>query len=312
MQLVFSPETEASMNAEQKEEQARGRDKLRQHFLNQDVSVHTKRWDDLWKDGSCLPWDRGEPSPALEDALVDRKDLLGNAFADGGGPSGAASRRKRALVPGCGSGYDVLLLASFGYDIIGLDASETVIEKDEQFAEGSGNKKEYAARNKDIGKGSVKFILGDFFSNDWFDGVGFDLIFDYTVRLTTLTSTLKLELADLRDQFLCALPLSLRPKWAHRMAELLSPRGGHLICLEFPTTKPPSSGGPPWAVPPLVYEELLARPGEDISYDKEDKVVQSSSLKPNSDRLVRVAHWKPKRTHAAGVGSEWVSIWRHQ
>ncbi|KAF2093759.1 S-adenosyl-L-methionine-dependent methyltransferase [Rhizodiscina lignyota] len=284
------------MDAAAKEKQ---REKARLHFLDAEPSVLTKKWDELYLDGSCLPWDRGQPSPALVDAINDRKDVLGAAvMADQGGPSGAVSRRKRAFVPGCGKGYDALLLASFGYDVCGLDASETVIRKCKENAEQSADKPEYAVRDAQTGKGSVTFIYGDFFSNDWFGNItggighGFDLIFDYT--------------------FLCALPLALRPKWARRMSELLSPEDGHLICLEYPTTKAPSTGGPPWCLPPLVYEELLARPGEEISYNEEGWVTKSSSLKPSSDALIKIAHWQPERTHPAGQGTDWMSIWRHQ
>ena len=95
------------------------------------------------------------------------------------------------------------------------------------------------------------------------------------------------------------------------MSSLLSPTG-RLICLEFPTYKPPSAGGPPWALPPVVYEEILTRPGEEIQYDKEGNVVVQTPVKDNTKALVRTAHWQPERTHEVGKGTDWVGIWKHK
>jgi len=89
------------------------------------------------------------------------------------------------------------------------------------------------------------------------------------------------------------------------MAELLKP-GGHLICLEFPTGKSPSAGGPPWGVPAPLHEALLTHPGEEIEYDEEGKAVLSE---PGSKALRRLAHFQPERTHEVGAGTDWVSIW---
>lgn len=104
----------------------------------------------------------------------------------------------------------------------------------------------------------------------------------------------------------------MRRKWARRQWELLSKKNGRLVCLEYPTFKDPLAGGPPWALPPEVYEELLAQPGEDVSYDEAGKVIRKASTKPSNEALIRVAHWQPERTHAAGQGTDWVGVWRHQ
>ena len=94
------------------------------------------------------------------------------------------------------------------------------------------------------------------------------------------------------------------------MVNLLAPAGS-LICLEFPTTKPPSTGGPPWALPPVVYEQHLSRPGEDLKYNEEGHIVIEDGQTKNDKALVRLAHWMPERTHEIGKGADWVSIWRH-
>ncbi|KAA6414026.1 MAG: thiol methyltransferase [Lasallia pustulata] len=81
------------------------------------------------------------------------------------------------------------------------------------------------------------------------------------------------------------------------MSQLLAPApAANLICLEFPTYKDPSLGGPPFGLSPAVYVEHLSHPGEE--------------LPPGG--LERVAHWQPERTHEIGKGTDWVSVWRHQ
>lgn len=121
------------------------------------------------------------PNPALEDVLADRQDLIGFCFKQG--PNGE-KQRKKALVPGCGRGYDVLLLASFGYDAYGLEVSEKVVELCVQ--EQKTNGQNYPAKDESAGSGSATFLHGDFFSDEW-DGkvqgeAKFDLIYDYTVQ----------------------------------------------------------------------------------------------------------------------------------
>ncbi|KAF2458651.1 thiol methyltransferase [Lineolata rhizophorae] len=266
------------------------RERLRQHFLESSFESHPEKWDALWQT-NFLPWDRGAPNPALVDILSDRQDLIGEPFiADA---KTGTKRRKRAFVPGCGKGYDVLLLASHGYDAYGLEASKAAIEACKETVEQHAD--DYPAKTPEVGSGSYKFVFGNFFEKEWesqvdgWDG-SFDLIYDYT--------------------FLSALPPSSRPEWAARMSDLLAP-SGYLICLEFPTYKPPSTGGPPWALPPAVYEQHLSHPGEKVPYDAEGNIKADHGIKPNSRNLQRIAHWMPERTHDIGKGTDWVSIWRH-
>jgi methyl halide transferase len=103
----------------------------------------------------------------------------------------------------------------------------------------------------------------------------------------------------------------MRPQWSLRMSQLLAPNGV-LICLEFPSYKAPSTGGPPWAVRPEVYIEHFKRPGEKVPYDAEGFVVQEEGVKENDYALERIAHWKAERTHAIGEGTDRVSLWRHK
>lgn len=138
-------------------------------------------WDALWNKGDNLPWDKGFPNPALEDTLVQRRGTIGGPIAE---DAQGKSYRRKALVPGCGRGVDVLLLASFGYDAYGLEYSATAVEacKKEE-AENSGW---YRVRDQTVGRGQVTFVQGDFFSDAWLQQIGvplngFDVVYDFTV-----------------------------------------------------------------------------------------------------------------------------------
>ncbi|CAD0094225.1 unnamed protein product [Aureobasidium vineae] len=254
------------------------RERLRQNFLDHDPKHHPNRWEHLWQQHD-LPWDKGFASPALADVLADRKDLL---------PTAPSGRRPRALVPGCGKGYDVLLLASWGFDAVGVEAAATAVKAANAESKGWEEKPEYAVKDESKGRGTAKFVFGDFFEKDWEknaigeDGLKdgqWDLIYDYT--------------------------------WAARQSSLLSPTG-RLICLEFPTYKPPSTGGPPWALRPETYLAHLSQPGKEVEYDKEGFAVWKEGETPGNGALERIAHWKPERTHKIGEGTDNVSVWKRR
>ena len=96
------------------------------------------------------------------------------------------------------------------------------------------------------------------------------------------------------------------------MASLLdSTPSSNLICVEFPTYKEPSTGGPPWGLPSKVYLEHLSHPGEDIPYDESGNIRENVLKRASPGGLERVAHWQPEHTHDIGKGTDWVSIWRH-
>ncbi|BFI32611.1 methyl halide transferase [Marchantia polymorpha subsp. ruderalis] len=163
-------------------------------------------WDECWKEG-MTPWDVGGVTPVIQH-LVEQGEL----------PQG------RALVPGCGSGYDVLALASEFRQVVGLDISETASSQAKKNAE-------QHPRGK-----WVQFIVDDFFT--YTPESPFNLIFDYT--------------------FFCALEPELRPKWASKMAELLS-SDGELLTLMFPIDD--FAGGPPFALSVEAYEKVLIPQG---------------------------------------------------
>ncbi|KAI0356619.1 S-adenosyl-L-methionine-dependent methyltransferase [Trametes cingulata] len=165
-----------------------------------------KGWDDAWK-AELTPWDAGTSQPALQELIVS------------GGLD--LPRSGRALVPGCGRGYDAVYLAnSLGLETIGIDVSPTAIEAAEKY------------KNDVSASGNLKFQVVDFFA---LDGETFDLVYDYT--------------------FFVAIPPSMRSAWAKQMSKLVKP-GGFLITLVYPIL-PYTDVGPPFYVRPEHYEEVL-------------------------------------------------------
>lgn len=325
------------------------RSELQKTFDGRPAAQHISGWDDLWKK-SLTPWDRAGPSQALRDAILSQnQNLFGSPIKRlattttmTGQQQQQQQQRKKALVPGCGRGYDVLSLASLGYDTFGLDGSENAIlaARKLEAEEISCESDAYRLRDPLVGKGRVQFIIGDFFREDFLTAITsttttmhgdssdsnssnisdsnsndintlpttdekFDLIFDYT--------------------FLCALPRELRPTWAKRMSELLAP-DGFLVCLEWPLQKSPKEGGPPHGLSAELYEELLRKPGQEVEYDDDDGegyVVVSAGDSTTGggggggggdgrakNALVRLERYRPSRTHEAGKDSDFISIWK--
>lgn len=85
------------------------------------------------------------------------------------------------------------------------------------------------------------------------------------------------------------------------------------MCVEFPTHKPPSTGGPPHASPPKVWEAHLTHPGMDLPYNAEGDLQEEevAKLSPKSPGLQRLAHWRPNRTNQVDQNTDFVSIWGH-
>jgi SAM-dependent methyltransferase len=94
--------------------------------------------------------------------------------------------RQRVLVPGCGSGYEVKLLAERGHDVLGIDFSGAAIE----------------ASRRVLGRLARHVRQADFFS---LAEAPFDLVYERT--------------------FLCALPRSRWPQWGTKLPALVRPGG---------------------------------------------------------------------------------------
>lgn len=81
--------------------------------------AHSSDWDKVWQQGS----DGQRLVRGAKFDLGRAHQLLCKFVKDGKIPNG------RALVPGCGRGYDVGLLASASRHVTGLDLSTTGIEE---------------------------------------------------------------------------------------------------------------------------------------------------------------------------------------
>ncbi|XP_074340078.1 putative thiol methyltransferase 2 isoform X6 [Apium graveolens] len=171
--------------------------------LRQIVNSHSADgWEKSWREG-VTPWDLGQPTP-----------ILLHLLQTGSLPKG------RALVPGCGSGHDVIAIASSDRYVVGLDISESAIEIATKLSSSSPSSNHHT------------FLKTDFFT--WQPTELFDLVFDYT--------------------FFCAIEPDMRSAWASRIQNLLKPNG-ELITLMFPISD--HVGGPPYKVSVADYEEVL-------------------------------------------------------
>ncbi|KAJ1311332.1 hypothetical protein OPQ81_009827 [Rhizoctonia solani] len=172
-------------------------------------------WDAAWQEG-VTPWDAGMPQPPL------RQVFETSIWSDLG-----MLKSGRALVPGCGRGYDAIYLASQGYYVVGADLSATAVNEARKYLSSQPN-----AENI-----QVQYQALDFFKSPLLTEEPFDLVYDYT--------------------FFCAIPRGLREDWGRRMAEIVKP-GGYLITLMYPIDPQRArDDGPPFPVDFEAYSTVL-------------------------------------------------------
>jgi SAM-dependent methyltransferase len=146
-------------------------------------------WNERYAAGQT-GWDLGKASPPLEDYIkqLGNKDL-------------------KILLPGCGNGYEALLMAELGFtNLTVLDIAPLAVEK---------------LQDRLQSYPSVRILCKDFFEHV----DNYDLILEQT--------------------FFCALPPSMREQYVQKMAELLVPQGklvGLLFATEFDKAGPPFGG----------------------------------------------------------------------
>ncbi len=142
--------------------------------MNAPDSSQTVFWTKRWEAGKT-PWDLGAVPPALADYLHRTHTAT------------------TALIPGCGTGYEVRAFHEVGYDVIALDFSAPAV----------------AHARAVLGPLGDRVIHGNFFKHD-FAGKQFGVVYE--------------------RGFLCSLPPERWPDYAERMASLVS-RGGKLLGL---------------------------------------------------------------------------------
>ena len=206
-------------------------------------------WEKLW--AASVPagtrWDIGGPHKQL---ILD--------VAAGSIPNG------RALVPGCGRGHDLSLLASPQRFVIGLEISPSAVAEANAFLA--------AAHPTALPFCSV--VFGDFFNvNGPLRNEKFDFVLDYT--------------------FLCATLPTRRVEWAARMADLILP-GGELYCINFPLGPYPVgrdedlNRGPPFQLSKQLYHTLLEAQFECVS----EVDVSSEMSHPVRAGLEAISRWR--------------------
>lgn len=165
----------------------------------------SKDWNAAYEMGD-MPWDKGEAAPPLREFLK-RTPISG-----------------RVLVPGCGLGHDVRLLAKEGALTVGLDLAVDAVRRAKAIP---------ANRN-------ASFELGNFLklSNNYHGQ------FDYVVEHTCL----------------CALDREQRVSYAQSVGLALKP-GGLYLAIFYRVVKGYNGDGPPH---PITAEEIEALFGADF------------------------------------------------
>ena len=155
------------------------------------------------------PWDKGEPAPPLVEFL-ERQTIRG-----------------RVLVPGCGAGHDVRLLAKRGAEVTGLDLAPAAVELAQSFPPESDE----------------RYLCGDFCSlPQEFIGT-FDYLFEHTC--------------------LCAIDPADRQAYARSAAAAVRP-GGHLLAIFFRRDPDDDGSGPPFPIEAAELDGLFGTAFETV------------------------------------------------
>lgn len=158
-------------------------------------------WDVRYTSGQT-PWDFGGVPSALKEYLRTHP-----------------GKGARALIPGCGSGYEIAAFAAAGYEVTAIDLSPAAVAR---------------ARANAGPALADRILTGDFFQHD-FAPASFDLIYERT--------------------FLCAIPPDQRTAYRDRLAQLLKANGAFIGYFYYQNTDP--TDGPPhglaWGESDLLF-----------------------------------------------------------
>ncbi|KAJ1910165.1 hypothetical protein H4219_006269, partial [Mycoemilia scoparia] len=202
-------------------------------------------WNKYWQSDGLPPWDAGKVNPALVQLIEEVKWPL---------PNNAPN--SQALIPGCGTGYEVLYLAEQGspnLTVTGIDMTPSAIEEAKKYRDSVVSSKNITVDSSVSSRAHYK--VADFFNfkalpNDDDDddskgGGYYDLAFDM--------------------RFFCALPPSTRPKIGQRYSEIMK-AGSTLITLMYPINPvEKEEGGPPFQVSLKDYMDAFG-PYFDLVY----------------------------------------------
>jgi SAM-dependent methyltransferase len=159
----------------------------------------SRDWNSAYENGDT-PWDKGYAAPPLVE-FIGRRPVRG-----------------KVLVPGCGTGHDVRLLAGQGAEVVGLDIAPKALKKAAAFS-----------KTRD-----ESYELGDFLDLER----AFYGAFDWVVEHTCL----------------CAIDPLQRQAYAHSLKSTLKP-GGQFLAVFFRNVPDYRGDGPPH---PISAEEIEA------------------------------------------------------
>lgn len=159
-------------------------------------------WEQRYHEGTT-PWDLAQAAPYFASLLN----------------SPSAPQPGRTAVLGCGRGYDAVLFADRGFEVIGFDFAASAIVDATCLAQERGS--------------SAQFLQRDIFEL----AAEFPSSFDYIVEHTCF----------------CAIPVEKRRFYVKLVHSLLRP-GGELIGLFFTHSR---LGGPPFGVTPAEIREYF-------------------------------------------------------
>jgi SAM-dependent methyltransferase len=169
-------------------------------------------WEQRYQEKTTR-WDLGQAAPAFVSLLNSQPTLSPG----------------RTAVLGCGRGYDALLFAENGFEVLGFDFAPSAIAEATSLAQAAGSTAQFLQR--DI------FDLAMEFPQD----------FDYVVEHTCF----------------CAIPPERRPEYVQLASSLLRPKG-ELIALFFTHNR---SGGPPFGSTPTEIVQYFEADFEILSLE---------------------------------------------
>lgn len=157
----------------------------------------SKEWYENWFSGKekILGFNIGRPHPGLIEILDNRLLKAG-----------------RVLVPACGIGYDAVLLAERGFEVVAFDFSVNAIKKAESKAKSRGKL-----------KGSLRFVVEDIYNLP----DSYRNAFDYVVEIGNFQ----------------AMSVKERREYVQTMAQVLVSGGKCIvICKKYPPLTPGPKG----------------------------------------------------------------------
>ncbi|MGB7442303.1 MAG: methyltransferase domain-containing protein [Coleofasciculaceae cyanobacterium] len=183
-----------------------------------DLSADPNYWEKCYQENKT-PWDLGTPAPAFCSLLETREIQPG-----------------LTAVLGCGRGYDALLFAEYGFEVIGFDFAPTAIITAKYLAQRARNSAQFLKRN-------IFDLAGEFYQE-----------FDYIIEHNCFSS----------------IPTDSRWDYIELVKYLLRKKG-ELIGLFFSKKQ---LGGPPWSSSPTEichyfepsFELLAFEPVSELEY----------------------------------------------